>query len=421
MITAIGPHETDRSSVRLMIVTAIALMAAFLLLIHADPATASDPGPGTVRNGSTPENGTDHIELVEQWRRGDEDDDLFFGLISAVETDDDGNLYLLDSQLSTIYVLDPRGETLRQIGHEGEGPGEFRRARSLIQHANGNMGVIQRFPGSIVNLTPDGIPAGVILPGDPATGGRDMLSGARIAPDGLVLCGAHMTRTDNGRLRRNFLSLYGVDGIVRVEYFGQDDDFDFGDNHFNEADQFWVGDGLWDVLPDGRVAAGQLRDEYIITVFEADGAPSFKFSRQAESPERSSAELDRLEARWKSNRRFQRFGTEQVFASANPMLNLVRSRDNEIWVLPSAGQRGQPDGTLQTWDVFQQDGTWDRQVAVHGPGDGMRDRVFFLGDQRVLIVSGFQDALDAIDGVSSDDDDAESDATPIEVILYQIK
>jgi hypothetical protein len=130
--------------------------------------------------------------------------------------------------------------------------------------------------------------------------------------------------------------------------------------------------------------------------------------------------LDRLETRWKSNRRFQRFGTEQVFDPANPMLNLVRSRDGEIWVLPSDGQRGQPDGILQTWDIFLENGTWDRQVAVRGPGDGLRDRVFFLGHQRVLIVAGFQDALDAIDGVSSDDDDAESDAAPIEVILYQI-
>ena len=419
MTTAICPHTTDRLSTRLMIVTAIALMAV-MLLVNASTATASDPGPKTVRNGATPQNGISHIELTEQWRRGDEDDDLFFGLISAVETDGEGNLYLLDSQLSTIYVLDSQGEFLRQIGHEGEGPGEFRRARSLIQHADGNMGVIQRFPGSIVNLTTDGIPAGVILPGDPVTGGRDMLAGARIAPDGLVLCGAHMTRTDNGRLRRNFLSLYGVDGIVRIEYFGQDDDFDFGDNHFNEANQFWIGDGLWDVLPDGRVVTGRTRDDYSITMFETDGTPSLTFSREAESPKRSPEELDRLETRWKSNRRFQRFGTEQVFDPANPMLNLVRSRDGEIWVLPSDGQRGQPDGILQTWDIFLENGTWDRQVAVRGPGDGLRDRVFFLGHQRVLIVAGFQDALDAIDGVSSDDDDAESDAAPIEVILYQI-
>jgi len=417
--TLARPMNSGRPLVQVCLVAAVALAsAALMLILGVSSAEASDSGPRTIRNGSAPANGLVSFDLEEQWRRGDENDDLFFGLITAVVTDQDHRLYLLDAQLSTVSVLDADGQFLRNIGREGEGPGEFRRAWTLLHHPDGYLGVVQRFPGSIVNITPDGLPAGVILPGDPATGGRDMLSGARSHQLGLVLSGAHMTRRDDGRMRRNFLSLYGFDGIVITEYLGRDENFDFGANTIREADQDWIGDGRWDVLSDGRIVVGPGRDEYRLTVYEPDGTPGLEFSRESAAPLRTPVEMERLETRWKANRRAQRFGTEQEFALAEPMITLVRSRNDEIWILPATGQRNQPAGVLQTWDVFDTAGTWDRQVALRAPGDGTRDHVFFLDDHRVLVVAGFRDALDAMEGIG--DDTTGSDDAPIEVILYHV-
>lgn len=46
--------------------------------------------------------------------------------IADVNMDDEGNFYVVDSKCHTVYVLDPHGRMIRQIGSEGRGPGELR-------------------------------------------------------------------------------------------------------------------------------------------------------------------------------------------------------------------------------------------------------------------------------------------------------
>ena len=105
-----------------------------------------------------------------------------------------------------------------------------------------------------------------------------------------------------------------------------------------------------------------------------------------------------------------------------PDILRLEIRDGELWVLPSRGIHDQPPGVLQTWDVFTEEGIFDRQVSLLAPGDGTRDRVILLDDTHALVVSGFQDAQDAFAGTG--DDDTETDlefATPVEVIAYAIR
>lgn len=401
------------------------MLAVPLLALCALPAPrpvlADDDLPRVIAPADPP-GGRVELGFEELWRRGGEEDELFFGLIVQARVGLDGDLYLLDAQLNQIFVLSPDGEWLRSLGREGEGPGEFRRAGGLMLAGDGTLGVVQRFPGSIVLLTPDGLPAGTVLPGDPTTGGRDMLTDARAVPGGLVLSGAHMSRTDNGRLRRNFIALYSADGTERVEYLGRDDAFDFSAPSFREADQYFPGEGLWDLGPDGRVYAATERGAYEITVFAPTGDPLRVFGRAYASWPRTGEILDRLESRWQAGRQHQRFGTDQDFAAHEPDILRLEVRGEELWVLPSRGVRDQPAGILQTWDVYDLDGRFDRRVALRGPGDGLRDRVILLPGDRAIVVSGYQDARDAAFGTG--DETAESDleyATPVEVIAYAIR
>ncbi len=101
------------------------------------------------------------VTANEIWRAGGEgDDEILFGVISQITTDTKGNIYLLDSQLNQVMVFSPNGEHVRAIGRSGEGPGEFQRPSDLFLTADGNVAVMQRMPGRVVLLTPEGEPLG---------------------------------------------------------------------------------------------------------------------------------------------------------------------------------------------------------------------------------------------------------------------
>jgi hypothetical protein len=399
--------------------TTSAAPTLLLLLCCGAAALASSPPADRVVNGDAPDHARQTLVLEEQWRRGGEDDDLFFGLVTDALAGDDGLFYLLDSQLNEVVVLDADGEQTATLGREGEGPGEFRNVGALVWMPDGDLGVVQRFPGRIVKLTRDGMPAGNVLPSDPTAGGRDLLRGARSVGDGLVLCGAHMTRGESSRTRRYFLSLYGPDHAAEVEYLGKDDTMDFSARSVREVDGDFLGDGRWDVTPEGRVVAAAERDRYALTVYDPSGAPLIEFTRPAEPPLRSAETLETLETRYKRSRLYQR-GVMREYSPSDPMIRVVDARpDGEIWVLPTEGTRPGDDGVFQTWDVFTADGRWDRRVALRCAGDPERDRLFLLDGGRALLVSGFQNALDALRGEETDDDS--DDAEPMEVILYRIR
>ena len=97
-------------------------------LIAPMPASAQK----AVDNPAKAPSGVETIELKELWRVGGYDDEVLFGVISDIITDDSGNYYMLESQLSEIQVYSADGEYLDTIGREGEGPGEFRRSFNLM-------------------------------------------------------------------------------------------------------------------------------------------------------------------------------------------------------------------------------------------------------------------------------------------------
>ena len=82
--------------------------------------------------------------LEELWRAGG-DDELLLGRIEEVRLGPDGNLYLMDQQLSQVLVLSPDGEYMRTLSREGEGPGEVRRPAGMLFMPDGNLGLLQPF------------------------------------------------------------------------------------------------------------------------------------------------------------------------------------------------------------------------------------------------------------------------------------
>jgi len=69
-----------------------------------------------------------------------------FGGIAALEVDDAGRIYVLESQAQELRVFDTSGEWVRTIGREGGGPGEFRQAIGMAWAPDGNLWVVD--PGN---------------------------------------------------------------------------------------------------------------------------------------------------------------------------------------------------------------------------------------------------------------------------------
>ena len=62
-----------------------------------------------------------------------------FGNVTSVAFDGAGRLYVFDSQVDRIFLVDTGGTLIRAIGREGDGPGEFRSIRGWVAMEDGRL------------------------------------------------------------------------------------------------------------------------------------------------------------------------------------------------------------------------------------------------------------------------------------------
>ena len=68
-----------------------------------------------------------------------------FGRVEGVAFDGSGRLYVLDSQIGTVFVVGTDGSLIRQFGQRGDGPGDFFRAAQFVVMEDGRIVVIDPF------------------------------------------------------------------------------------------------------------------------------------------------------------------------------------------------------------------------------------------------------------------------------------
>ncbi len=104
----------------------VVLAAAVITGIACAPDDPANPAAVTSDNPAVAaEIVLEGLEVV----LSDADIDLSFP--AAIDVDADGNIWLVDRRLHQMLVVSPKGEVLRTIGRNGEGPGEFRGPRGL--------------------------------------------------------------------------------------------------------------------------------------------------------------------------------------------------------------------------------------------------------------------------------------------------
>jgi len=401
-----------------------------ILLLAPVTVTAGEitlvEGVPHVMNPARPPQGVQTVELEELWRAGGDDDDVFFGLISKVCCDEQGAIYILDSQVCQVYVYSPDGRLLRTLFREGDGPGEVRRPRSLALLGDGTVGVVQEFPGRMVRVDRLNRPASEIAITSEAGQGAATLDGCFAGGPTLVFSGVRLQGTVQGvEEREQFLAIFSTAGKELARLASKRVARDY--NRFVFVEKYEMPGFYWAncVGPDGRVYTAPRRDEYAIEVYSPQGKLEQVISRDYEHLKRSAAAQRRLHGLIDGLFRTVPFEysieIEEDEYDILAMQQGIRVRDDgSIWVLPSRGAYDQPDGVMLTFDVFDGTGHFQRQVAVRGDHDGVWDGFFFVGGDRAIVVTRQIEAIAAQygDGAAVL---SEEGGSAMEVICYRMR
>ena len=389
------------------------LLALFL-------ATTASAAP-VIDNGDKPANGRRIQQTEEMWRIGGiDDEENLLGLIQNVVADEQGNLYMLDTQLIEVLVYGPDGQYLKSLGNEGDGPGELRRPRGVVLLPDGTVGLMQGFPGRIVKVDRDGLPAGELRPGgDPVDGGFFALRKAVAAGSHLVMSGASITRDDEKRTARNFVMSYDAVGAGRTEYFHMTNIREMASDRRDETSGFFP--DSWALSQDGRVWIPPFRNDYHIDVYEADGTLQRTITRKYESYRRSDLEMEQrrtsMTPRGGRNRRTWNVVVEPTMRD---IMQMHVDNEDRLWVLTSRGAHPDEPGIHSVWDVFDAEGRFDQEVAVACEGVAIQDGIILPGHGMVVVVKQLMDAALAFRGQAPDDGEGDTEAVPLEVICYRM-
>ncbi len=123
-------------------------------------------------------------------------------------------------------------------------------------------GLLQTFPGKIVKVDLNGVPAGQITIGgnDPTKGGFAAVIDANCRDGKLVLAGVHVSQGQTSQTRTSYLSEYAEDGSEKTRYWDKVTMLDFANFEIIEKDQYFVYPRRWAIGLDGKIYAAPDRE-----------------------------------------------------------------------------------------------------------------------------------------------------------------
>ncbi len=422
--------------------TAIRTLVLFSLLIplsgsnlfaaewHGTQETTD--GVLTINNPAQPIIAAKTVAPKKLWSVGGESDEggKILGFVTDVQVDHEGNSYLLDSTQHAINVYSPAGEFLREIGSEGEGPGEFRNASEFMLMSDGNFGVIQPMPAKVITLDRYGVPGSyfALCEGDR---GLSLIEGAQAAGEYVVIGSA--CPNWNAGVVDHTLYFAGSDGryLHTIQTAAEKQlpgNMNVGGHHDCEFTSYFT------LSSSGQVFVAPHKDRYQIDVYNSHGELEHVINRQYKTVKRSDE--DRAADKKKSDEMAKRFGgmvTLMTREFERDIDQLHARHNGELWVLSSQGSRDCPAGEIGLFDVFDSSGHFDHQIGLHVDFDAKRDDFRLVGDRLYILKqaqvmpasmssssAGGISSLTFQSGGSLSEDGDEDDETPPSVICYQL-
>jgi hypothetical protein len=341
--------------------------------------------------------------------------------VSQALADDEGYVHLLDQQLCQVLVFSPDGDLLRTLGREGDGPGEFRMPWDLALLPEQRVGVAMTMPGTIVVLEASGEPHGTIPIGgtDPVDGGLHVLDQVQCRGGHLAVVGRTVRQTADGLERTRFLSMLDFDGNETARLIEETAPDAMLTGRYVERDDYFVNLGRWALAPDGTVYAAVERDRYVVQVQAPDGRILQVIERKHTPWRRTAEEKAQVGDGLIAIVDGERVQLEVEAEDHAPCISRLHvTGDGELFVLPMRGMREQPTGIMQTFDVFDRSGRFDRQVAVACDDCEVgRDRLHLIGGERVLVVRNHAGSVRGMTGTEG----TEENGGAVEVVCYRIE
>lgn len=139
---------------------------------------------------------------------------LFFGQITGVAVDENGNIYISDTMQQTIFKLDSNGDFIQKIGRRGRGPGEFLELGKIFIFDNELLAFDpMQFKVEVFDLE------GKVIETIPTPRGSQVLNFIK-----------HLYEYDE----EHFLAYYKISGFGRYEQYDQDEIFHIWKKDFSE-------------------------------------------------------------------------------------------------------------------------------------------------------------------------------------------
>jgi hypothetical protein len=384
-----------------------------------------------VMNPNQPMLSNEMVAPQELWRVGgdEEAEDQVLGFVTDVQVDEEGNSYLLDSTWNVIHVFSPEGIFLRDIGGEGEGPGEFQNVDQFMLMPDGTFGVVQMMPAKIITLDKQGVPGSYfsVCNGDQ---GLSLIEKAQAAGNQVVI----------GVGCANFsamgvdytLSFVDTDGTVRHTIrekteVSANGSINVGGGHDCEFTQYWT------LGSDGRVFISEEKDVYAIDVYNSEGVLERRIHREYQTVKRSKEDLaaDRKRAD-EMTKKYGGMVQLQTREYERDIEEMYARSDGQVWVLSSQGERDCPKGAVGLFDVFDAEGRFLKQIGLNLDYNEKKDDFLLVDDLLFVLkqakvrpasmssnVSGGVATMIMVGGGNSEDDE-EGDEVPPSVVCYRL-
>lgn len=368
------------------------------------------------------------VDLEEVWRIGGEDDeDILLGVTQRGVMDSQGNVFLLDSQLSQVLVISPDGELVTTLGREGEGPGEMNRPADLFLMDDTQVGISQGFPAKVVTLNLDGTPGDAIEIGTPSDNGGFFFMGEAYRRGGhlVLMHGRGSFNMETGKSNTTTsLSLLEADGSAKVTFAEHKQERDLQrqvydeEKNFSELDQWTLGNNQVFTVP--------VRDQYLINVRDMDGTLTHTLQRDFAPRKRSQDDKDGITSGMVMIINGVRQEIENHVLDHDPAIMGLRvAADGHLFVVNCYQQTEKlTDGAAGRYDVISPEGQFIEELTLRAPDmNPEEDRLIFLDGKSFLLIRNLdsaQSSMRAGFGGGGEEEEDLGDVEPLEVVLYRM-
>lgn len=175
----------------------------------------------------------------------------------------------------------------------------------------------------------------------------------------------------------------------------------------------------WAVSPDGRVAAALSFDQYRLHIWNPDGTVDRIIERPDYQPvKRTGEEKETFQGMYDAFTRWNRGSTFRVNDYHQAVAQIFFREDGTLWVQSGQNRWQAAEGDFTSFDVYDAEGRYLKEVILMADADATQDGLFFAGN-RAYVVTNLLSAMMSRLSTGGEDEDVDYDAEPVTVVSFE--